>query len=294
MGINMGIFGKLKSKISSVFSGGKLDDDFYESLEEALILSDVGAEASLRLTDNLRAACKKAGCKSTEEARGILRSIIVDMLSAAGARGLRLETKPSVILVTGVNGVGKTTTIGKLAFNLKKQGLRVLLCAGDTFRAAAADQLAIWAERAGVGIVRQNEGADPAGVLFDAIRSAKAQGYDVVICDTAGRLHNKQNLLNELAKMSRVIDKELPGASRENLMVLDAVTGQNGLLQVKGFTQSAGLTGLVLTKLDGSAKGGIVIAVADGLKLPVKLVGLGEGIEDLAAFEPETFVADII
>jgi len=211
-----------------------------------------------------------------------------------GETTLKMETKPSVILVIGVNGVGKTTTIGKLSNQLKQDGKRVLLCAADTFRAAAADQLEIWSGRAGVEIVRQHEGADPAAVVFDAISAAKARGCDVILCDTAGRLHNKQNLMNELGKIGRIIDRELPGADKEVLLVLDGTTGQNGLIQAKQFSEIAGVTGMVLTKLDGTAKGGIVIAVADSLQIPVKYIGVGEGIDDLMPFDARSFVDALI
>ena len=289
----MGFFDKIKNAISQVFAGGSaLGEDFYDELEETLILADLGMEISARLVSDLRARCKAEGLRTTEEARAAMRAVLAGALDV-GDRGLKLETRPSVVLVIGVNGVGKTTTIGKLAYLLRQQGKRVLLCAGDTFRAAAADQLAIWADRAGVEIVRQHEGADPAAVLYDAISAAKARGADVIICDTAGRLHNKSNLMNELQKISRVLDRELPGADRETLLVLDATTGQNGLTQAQAFSQAAGVTGIVLTKLDGTARGGIVIAVCDALRVPVKLVGLGESIGALEAFDPEAFAAEI-
>ena len=291
----MGLFDKLKSSISSIFSSaGKINDEFFDDLEEALIISDVGGEASVRIVEELRVRCKKTGTKQIPEAQQLMREILVEILSSGGDRALKLETRPSIILVIGVNGAGKTTSIGKLAAHLKSQGKRVLLAAGDTFRAAAADQLEIWANRAGVELIRQHEGADPCAVLFDGISAAKARGADVIICDTAGRLQNKQNLMNELAKMNRIIDRELPGASRENLLVIDAVTGQNGLSQAKGFMDSTGLTGIVLTKLDGSAKGGIVIAVAEAMGVPVKFVGLGEQVGDLKVFDPMEFAEAII
>lgn len=293
----MGLFDKLRSALGGMFSGeGKIDDDFFDELEETLILSDVGGEASARIVESLRSRCKKEGVKQIPDARALLRDILRDILEAGGSEGrsLKLGTKPSVILVIGVNGAGKTTSIGKLAAMLKAQGKRVLLCAADTFRAAAADQLEIWSKRAEVDLVRQQEGADPCSVLFDAISAAKARGTDVIICDTAGRLQNKQNLMNELAKMSRVIDRELPGASRESLLVIDATTGQNGLSQAKGFMESAGLTGIILTKLDGSAKGGIVVAVADTMGVPVKLVGLGEQMGDLRVFDPAAFAEELV
>ena len=231
--------------------------------------------------------------KSADEVREALKDILVEMLDV-GDTQLKMTTHPSIILVIGVNGVGKTTTIGKLAHQLKNDGKKVLLCAADTFRAAAADQLEIWAGRAGVDIIRQHEGADPAAVVFDAISAAKARGSDVILCDTAGRLHNKQNLMNELGKISRIIDRELPDADKEVLLVIDGTTGQNGLMQAKQFQEIAGVTGMALTKLDGTAKGGIVIAVADSLQIPVKYIGVGEGMEDLMPFEARGFVDALI
>jgi len=291
----MGLFDKLKGAFGGVFSSeGRLDDDFYDSLEEALILSDAGGGLAMEIVEDLRARCKKESKKTQEEARLVLRSILCELLEGAGSREMKLGTRPSVVLVIGVNGVGKTTTIGKLASHYKKEGRRVLLCAGDTFRAAAADQLEIWAARAGAELVRQHEGADPAAVLFDAITAGKARGTDIVICDTAGRLHNKQNLMNELSKMDRILQRELPGANRETLLVLDATTGQNGLMQVAGFKDAAGLTGIALTKMDGTAKGGVVLAVARELGVPVKWVGVGEKAEDLRPFDPRGFVEEII
>ncbi len=297
----MGFFDKIKSGLSktrdalgstlgNVFSGfSEIDDDFYEELEECLILADLGVETALKATELLRKAVKEQHLKTTEDAREALKQILVDMLNV-GDTALPLDTKPSVILVIGVNGVGKTTTIGKLSSQLTKQGKNVLLVAGDTFRAAAADQLEIWADRSGASIVRQHEGADPASVVYDGIQSAKAKGADVIIVDTAGRLHNKQNLMNELGKISRIVSRELPEASREVLLVLDGTTGQNGLIQAKQFKEIAGVTAVALTKLDGTAKGGIVIAVADALQLPVKFVGVGEGVDDLMPFEARPFV----
>ena len=241
----------------------------------------------------MRKAVKEQHLKTTEEAKTALKQILVDMLNV-GQTSLTLDTKPSVILVIGVNGVGKTTTIGKLAAQLTKQGKNVLLVAGDTFRAAAADQLEIWAERSGAALVRQHEGADPASVVYDGIQSAKAKGADVIIVDTAGRLHNKQNLMNELGKISRIVDRELPQASKEVLLVLDGTTGQNGLIQAKQFKEIAGVTAIALTKLDGTAKGGIVIAVADTLQIPVKFVGVGEQVDDLMSFEAQPFVEALL
>ena len=297
----MGFFDKIKSGLSKtrdalgstlvgVFTGfSEIDSDFYDELEECLILADLGVDTAVKATEKLRAVVKSEHLKTTEEARQALKQILVDML-AVGDSALNIGTKPSVILVIGVNGVGKTTTIGKIAAQLTKQGKNVLLVAGDTFRAAAADQLEIWAGRAGASIVRQNEGADPASVVYDGIQSAKAKGVDVIIVDTAGRLHNKQNLMNELGKISRIVDRELPEASKEVLLVLDGTTGQNGLIQAKQFKEIAGVTALALTKLDGTAKGGIVIAVADTLQIPVKFVGVGEQVDDLMPFEAQPFV----
>ncbi len=279
----------LEDTLTNVFTASQLDDDFYDELEESLILADLGVETSVKATDQLRKAVKEQHIKTAPEAKTALKQILAQMVSV-GQTQLKLETKPSVVLVIGVNGVGKTTTIGKLATNLISQGKSVLLVAGDTFRAAAADQLEIWAQRSGASIVRQHEGADPASVVFDGIQSAKARGVDVILVDTAGRLHNKQNLMNELGKISRILERELPEASKEVLLVLDGTTGQNGLMQAKQFQQIAGVTCMAVTKLDGTAKGGIVIAVADALQIPVKFVGVGEQAEDLMTFEPEAFV----
>ena len=297
----MGFFDKIKAGLTktrealsgtlgSVFSGfSEIDDDFYDELEESLILADLGVDTSVKATDALRKRVREQHLKTTEEAKEALKEILVDMLSV-GDTELNLSTNPSVILVIGVNGVGKTTTIGKIATRLVNEGKNVLLVAGDTFRAAAADQLEIWAERSGAAIVRQQEGADPASVVFNGNQSAKAKGSDVIIIDTAGRLHNKTNLMNELNKISRIVERELPGAAREVLLVLDGTTGQNGLIQAKQFKEIAGVTCLALTKLDGTAKGGIVIAVADALQLPVKFVGVGEKADDLMPFVAKDFV----
>ena len=247
----------------------------------------------MKAVEQLRERVNMEHLKNADEVREALKDILVDMLNV-GDTQLKLSTRPSIILVIGVNGVGKTTTIGKLAHQLKSDGKKVLLCAADTFRAAAADQLEIWAGRAGVDIIRQHEGADPAAVVFDAISAAKARNADVILCDTAGRLHNKQNLMNELGKISRIIDRELPDADKEVLLVIDGTTGQNGLLQAKQFREIAGVTGMALTKLDGTAKGGIVIAVADSLQIPVKYIGVGEGMEDLMPFEARGFVDALI
>ena len=284
----------LSNTLGSVFSGfSEIDDDFYDELEESMILADLGVDTTLKAIERLRKTVREEHLKSTEEARTALKAILVDMLKV-GDTALKLDTNPAVILVIGVNGVGKTTTIGKIAAQLVKQGKQVLLVAGDTFRAAAADQLEIWAGRSGASIVRQNEGADPASVVFDGIRSAKAKGADVIIIDTAGRLHNKTNLMNELGKISRIVERELPEASREVLLVLDGTTGQNGLIQAKEFKNIAGVTAVALTKLDGTAKGGIVIAVADSLQIPVKFIGVGEQVDDLVPFEAEAFVEALL
>ena len=297
----MGFFDKIKagltktrdalsSTLGSVFSGfSEIDDDFYDELEESLILADLGVETATKATERLRKVIKEQHLKSTEDARNALKDILVDMLNV-GDTELKLDTKPSVVLVIGVNGVGKTTTIGKIASQLVKQGKKVLLVAGDTFRAAAADQLEIWAGRSGADIVRQHEGADPASVVFDGIQAAKSRDVDVILIDTAGRLHNKQNLMNELNKISRIVERELPGASREVLLVLDGTTGQNGLIQAKQFKEIAGVTAMALTKLDGTAKGGIVIAVSDALQIPVKFIGVGEQADDLMPFVARDFV----
>ena len=297
----MGFFDKIKAGLTktrealsgtlgSVFSGfSEIDDDFYDELEESLILADLGVDTAVKATDLLRKRIREQHLKTTEEAKNALKEILVEMLNV-GSTELNLSTTPSVILVIGVNGVGKTTTIGKIATRLVNEGKNVLLVAGDTFRAAAADQLEIWAERSGASIVRQQEGADPASVVFNGIQSAKAKGSDVIIIDTAGRLHNKTNLMNELNKISRIVERELPNAAREVLLVLDGTTGQNGLIQAKQFKEIAGVTCVALTKLDGTAKGGIVIAVADALQLPVKFVGVGEKADDLMPFEAKDFV----
>ena len=264
------------------------NEDFYDELEELLVMSDVGAATAEKVVQGLKKMTWERRFRYGEEAREGLIELLSKLLDA-GDTGLKLDTKPAVILMVGVNGVGKTTTIGKLASQLKAEGKNVLLCAGDTFRAAAAEQLGIWAERSGVDIVRHEEGSDPAAVVYDGICAAKARGSDVIIIDTAGRLHNKANLMNELSKIRRIIERELPEADVETLMVLDATTGQNGLLQAKQFLESSRLTGIVLTKLDGTAKGGIVFAIANELKLPVKYIGVGEGIDDLVPFDAKTF-----
>ena len=289
----MGVFAMLREAFRVSVSFDKLDDEFYDGLEEALILADIGAEAAVDTVAQLRKRVSERLLTRAEEVKDALRDILRSKLEV-GDSALVLEGKPAVVLVIGVNGVGKTTSIGKLAARLKAEGKKVLLCAGDTFRAAAADQLEIWAGRAGVDIVRQHEGADPGAVLFDALQAAKARGTDVVLCDTAGRLHNKQNLMNELAKLRKIIDRECPDSSCETLLVLDATTGQNGLIQARTFKETAGLTGIILTKLDGTAKGGIVMAIAQELNVPVKFVGVGEGIDDLKPFDAKEFVQDMI
>ena len=301
----MGFFDKIKSgmaktrsalsnTLGSVFSGfSQIDDDFYDELEESLILADLGVETATKAADRLRKAVKEQHLKTPEEAKSALKDILVEMLNV-GDTALDLSTTPSVVLVIGVNGVGKTTTIGKIANGLVAQGKKVLLVAGDTFRAAAADQLEVWANRTGADIVRQHEGADPASVVYDGIQAAKARKSEVILIDTAGRLHNKQNLMNELNKISRIVERELPGAAREVLLVLDGTTGQNGLIQAKQFKEIAGVTAIALTKLDGTAKGGIVIAVADALQIPVKFIGVGEQADDLMPFEARNFVEALL
>jgi len=301
----MGFFDKIKagltktrnamaSTLGSVFSGfSEIDDDFYDELEESLILADLGVDTAVKTVGQLRKAVREQHLKTTDEAKEALKEILVQMLSI-GDTQLNLSTTPAVVLVIGVNGVGKTTTIGKIATRLVGEGKKVLLVAGDTFRAAAADQLEIWAGRSGASIVRQHEGADPASVVFDGIQAAKARNVDVILIDTAGRLHNKQNLMNELGKISRIVERELPEASKEVLLVLDGTTGQNGLNQAKQFKEIAGVTAIALTKLDGTAKGGIVIAVSDCLQIPVKFVGVGEQADDLMPFEAEPFVEALL
>lgn len=289
---------KLGGFVENVLSSFReVDEDLLEELEEALILSDVGVDTAAETIERLRADVKSGRLREVDEVKNRLAEILAEIVTDGGnysssgkTLGLKLDTKPSIILVVGVNGVGKTTTIGKLAYLLKQEGKKVLLAAGDTFRAAAADQLEIWAGRAGVDLVRHEEGSDPASVVFDAISAAKARGCDVIICDTAGRLHNKTNLMRELEKIGRVIDRELPGADRENLLVLDSTTGQNAMMQAKSFSETAGITGIALTKLDGTAKGGIVLAICRELKVPVRFVCVGEGIDDLLPFDADSFV----
>ena len=295
----MGIFDKIKSGLKntrhSIFnqidsmlkSFTKIDEELFLELEELLIIGDVGINTSKLITDRLKERVKKDGVTDPKEIYELLSKVIYEMLDTN--IDLNIKTKPSVILVIGVNGVGKTTTIGKLAYNLEKDGKKVILAAADTFRAAAIDQLSIWANRANCDIVKQNEGSDPAAVVFDAISASKSRGMDVVICDTAGRLHNKKNLMSELEKINRVIDRELPNADKEILLVLDATTGQNAVNQAKEFKNAANITGIVLTKLDGTAKGGVVLAIKNELDIPVKLIGVGEQIDDLQPFNPKLF-----
>ena len=295
----MGIFEKIKAGLkktresisssieSMLHSFTSIDEELFEELEELLIMGDVGMPTAEKICGILRQKVKEQGIKDPQEIYGLLQTIVADMLR--GGQELELATKPSVILVIGVNGVGKTTTIGKLAAMLNREGKKVILAAADTFRAAAIEQLEVWAERSQCPLIRQKEGSDPASVVFDAISAAKARGADVVICDTAGRLHNKKNLMDELAKINRVIARELPDASREVLLVLDAATGQNGVNQAREFKNAADITGIVLTKLDGTAKGGIVLAIRDELQMPVKFIGVGEQIDDLQPFDADEF-----
>ena len=269
------------------------NEEFFDELEETMILADAGADTAVESVEELRRVVKARGLRGGEEVKSAFAEILAARLNV-GERELHLTTKPSVILMVGVNGVGKTTTIGKLAARFTAEGKSVLLAAGDTFRAAAAEQLTVWAERAGTDIVRHEEGSDPASVVFDSIAAAKARGRDLIIVDTAGRLHNKANLMNELAKIRRIISRELPDADVETLLVLDATTGQNGLLQAKSFKDSADITGVVLTKLDGTAKGGIVFAIAAELGVPVKYIGVGEGVDDLLEFDAAAFAEELL
>jgi len=295
------IFSKLQEGLSKTtrqigalfasFTGA--DDAFYDELEETLITADLGAELSISTVEKLRETVIREGLRGAEEIKTVLASILEQRISSSDSH-LKLESKPSVILVIGVNGVGKTTTIGKLAYKYKNLGKNVLLCAGDTFRAAAGEQLSIWAKRAEVDIIRREEGADPASVVYDAINAAKARNVDIIICDTAGRLHNKSNLMNELEKIHRIIQRELPSADKETLLILDATTGQNGLIQAREFKESADITGIILTKLDGTAKGGIVFAITDELQIPIKLIGVGEKIDDLISFNGKEFSEAIL
>ena len=295
----MGIFDKIREGLKKtrdsisgqitqmVNSFTKIDEELFEELEELLVMGDVGVPTATYITGQLRQKVKEKGITDPSLIMGELKAIVADILQ--GDDTLHITTKPSVILVIGVNGVGKTTTIGKLAARLKGEGKSVILGAADTFRAAAIEQLEVWAQRAGVPLIKHGEGADPAAVVFDTIAAAKARGCDVVICDTAGRLHNKKNLMDELGKISRIIDRELPGCDRETLLVLDATTGQNAVNQAREFKNAAGITGIVLTKLDGTARGGVVLAIREDLDVPVKFVGVGEGVDDLMPFDPEEF-----
>lgn len=295
----MGLFAKIKEGLkktrdsvvgqidSMLKSFTKIDEELFEELEELLVMGDVGVVTAEKICAELRTRVKKEGVTNPSEVHRLLESIIAEMLE--GGQELNISTKPSIILVIGVNGVGKTTTIGKLANNLRHDGKKVLLSAADTFRAAAIEQLEVWADRSGCDIVKQKEGSDPAAVVFDSIQAAKARKADVIICDTAGRLHNKKHLMDELAKIGRIIDRELPDADKEVLLVLDATTGQNAVNQAREFKNAAGITGIVLTKLDGTAKGGVVLAIKQELDVPVKYIGVGEQIDDLQPFEPENF-----
>ena len=299
----MGLFGKInaglkktRNKLMDSMNGmlksfKKIDDELFEELEEILIMADCGAATAGRVCEELKKRVKEQKLSDPEAIKGLLKDTVADMLR--GGQELQCATKPSVILVIGVNGVGKTTTIGKLAARFKAEGKKVVLGAADTFRAAAIDQLAIWADRAGAEIVKHAEGSDPAAVVFDSLAAAKARGADVVICDTAGRLHNKKNLMDELSKISRVIQRELPDADKEVLLVLDATTGQNAVNQAREFKNAAGITGIVLTKLDGTARGGVVLAIREDLDVPVKFVGVGEGVDDLMPFDPDAFAVSL-
>lgn len=291
--VTMGVFAKIKKAWYDSIIWETIDEEFYDELEESLIMADLGASVAADAIKRLRDAVYNNKIQNGEGVKQALRDILEEKLRV-GDTALDLSTKPSVVLIIGVNGVGKTTSIGKLAHRFKQEGRRVLLCAADTFRAAAADQLEIWANRAECELVRSKEGADPGAVLFDSLAAAKARGVDVVLCDTAGRLHNKANLMNELSKLRRIIDRETPDAAKETLLVLDATTGQNGLQQAKVFKETAGLTGIILTKLDGTAKGGICIAIAQELGVPVKFVGLGEDIDDLQPFDAKEYVGALI
>ena len=297
----MGFFDKLKNglkktkdsflgRVDTILAGfGKIDEALFEELEYVLISSDFGVQTTEDILQSLRTSVKEQRLTEASQIRAALQEIIAGMLDI-GSRGLDLDDVPAVITIIGVNGVGKTTSIGKIAHLYKESGKKVLLAAGDTFRAAAIDQLGIWAERCGVDMIRQGEGADPAAVLFDACQAAKARNCDVLICDTAGRLHNKKNLMEELAKMARVIARELPDVKRETFLVLDSTTGQNAVNQAKAFSEVADLTGIILTKLDGSSKGGIIVSICNDLKIPVRLIGVGEGIDDMQPFSPEDYV----
>jgi len=296
----MGFFDKLKQGLEKTRKGisekidkllisfGKIDDDLFNELEELLISSDVGVQTTLKIIEDIKKKVKDRKITDPKMIKILLKDEITEILSGNQSK-IKLDTKPSIVVIIGVNGVGKTTSIGKMAYLLKQQGKKVLLVAGDTFRAAAIDQLEIWAERAGVDLIKHIEGADPAAVIFDAMQAAKSRNFDVIICDTAGRLHTKKNLMEELRKISRIIDRELPGANRETLLVLDATTGQNAVSQAKTFSDVSDITGIILTKLDGTAKGGIVISINSELSIPVKMIGIGEKIDDMQTFDPKKF-----
>ncbi len=284
----------LNEKINDVFANfRKVDEDLLDELEEALIMSDIGIETSTKIINELRIRIKKENIQDEEAVRKVLKEEMIKLLDV-GDTALDLATVPSVILVVGVNGVGKTTSIGKIANNLKKSGKKVIIAAADTFRAAAVEQIEIWAQRTDCELVKKPEGSDPASVVFDAIQVAKEQQADVLICDTAGRLHNKKNLMDELAKINKVINRELPDSSKEVLLVLDGTTGQNAIMQVKAFKETTDITGIVLTKLDGTAKGGVVVGIVAENKIPVKFIGVGEGVDDMEKFNAEDFVSAII
>ena len=299
----IGFFGRLKAgltktrdsfvkNLNNAFTASEIDDDFYEELEEILIMADIGVTATENIIAELKTRVKKEHLKKTEECREILKESIKQQM-AVGETEYKFETEKAVIMVIGVNGVGKTTTVGKLASKFKAEGKKVLIAAADTFRAAAGEQLEVWAKRADVGIVGSVNGADPASVVFDAVSACKARGIDILLIDTAGRLHNKKNLMEELRKMDKIISRELPEVHRENLIVLDGTTGQNALVQAKEFSEVAPLTGIVLTKMDGTAKGGIAVAIQSELDIPVKYIGVGEQIDDLQKFDPDSFVEAI-
>ncbi|MDK2919299.1 MAG: fused signal recognition particle receptor [Candidatus Petromonas sp.] len=299
-------FNKLKSgllktrqgiteKIDSLLkSYGKVDEELLEELEEILIMSDVGMDTTLKIIERLRTEISSRKITDTSEVKSVLKEILKELLQTSKSNDLDISTPPSIILVIGVNGVGKTTSIGKLAHNLRSKGKKVLLAAGDTFRAAAIDQLKIWGDRVGVNVIHHQEGSDPAAIIFDAIQAAKARKIDVLICDTAGRLHNKKNLMNELSKIFKIVDREFSEAKKEVLLVLDATTGQNAIRQAQTFKEVADITGIILTKLDGTAKGGVILGITSELDIPVKLIGIGEGMEDLQPFEPNEFVEALL
>lgn len=301
----MGLFNKLKESLSKTKASinervedilktfRKVDEELFEELEEVLIMADLGVNTSMEIIERLRAAAKEKKISDSMELKGELHSILIEILSE-GNNAIVMEGMPAVIMVIGVNGVGKTTTIGKLANMYRKQGKRVMIAAADTFRAAAIEQLEVWAERADAELIKQQEGSDPAAVVYDAVNAAKSRGTDVLLCDTAGRLHNKKNLMEELKKIYRILDRELPDSSKEVLLVLDATTGQNAVMQAKLFRETADITGIILTKLDGTAKGGIVLAIKNDYDIPVKIVGVGEGVDDIAEFDAESFVDAII